>query len=327
MPTFVGRSAELGLLRARHDEAAAGRPRTVVLEGTAGVGKSALVNAFSSSLDPASVLSASGDEAETFLPFGALMQLLGSRSATWPDPFAAGRHVLEILDQRHRDQPTVFVVDDAHLADTPSLTALTFALRRLQADRVLALVTRAGHRDRPGPVRSAAARRGAGRHDPAVRDGCGRGAGAGGVAGSSTALATQRGAAARAHGWQRPLPPGPAGRAVAQCPPRTRAAPGAAVLRAPRPGHPRRTVRRGAAPGPGRGDHARRHPAGGDRRSRGCRRGRRGGRGARPREPDHLPVRRRRLAPWLRTRRLRARPCTRTWVRGNARTCTRAPPG
>jgi hypothetical protein len=133
MPTFVGRSAELGLLRARLDEAAAGRPRTVVLEGTAGVGKSALVHAFSSSLDPASVLSASGDEAETFLPFGALMQLLGSRSATWPDPFAAGRHVLEILDQRHRDQPTVFVVDDAHLADTQSLTALTFALRRLQA--------------------------------------------------------------------------------------------------------------------------------------------------------------------------------------------------
>jgi predicted ATPase len=139
MPTFVGRSAELGLLQARFAEAAAGRPRTVVLEGPAGVGKSALLHAFVGSLDPATVLAASGDEAETFLQFGALRQLLGSRSGTWPDPFAAGGHVLEILDQRHREQPTVFVIDDAHLADTASLTALTFALRRLQADRVLAV--------------------------------------------------------------------------------------------------------------------------------------------------------------------------------------------
>ena len=254
MPTFVGRSAELGLLRARHDEAAAGRPRTVVLEGTAGVGKSALVQAFSSSLDPASVLSASGDEAETFLPFGALMQLLGSRSATWPDPFAAGRHVLEILDQRHRDQPTVFVVDDAHLADTASLTALTFALRRLQADRVLALVT---VRDTEiGRIPSGLLRLAEAQDGRIPLSGMG--------VDEVRALATSRGHPRLSRRNAERLREHTGGNALYlralmdELSPsalrRQRAASGAAVLRAPRPGHPRRArpTRRVASPGPPR---------------------------------------------------------------------------
>ena len=84
-------------------------------------------------------LTASGDEAETFLSFGVLLQLLDSRAATWRDPFAAGAAVLEHLDRVPANQTTVFVVDDAHLADSESMTALTFALRRLHADRVMAV--------------------------------------------------------------------------------------------------------------------------------------------------------------------------------------------
>jgi len=139
MAGFVGRTAELAFLRARLAEVESGLPRTVVLEAPGGTGKSALVQAFVRSLDPASVLRASGEEGEAFLAYGVLGQLLGSRSATtWADPFAAGARLLEAIDERPL---TVFVVDDAHLADVESLSALTFALRRLQADRVLALLT------------------------------------------------------------------------------------------------------------------------------------------------------------------------------------------
>ena len=140
MPTFVGRAAELGLLRARHAEAAAGHPQTVVVEGEPGLGKTSLLQAFTTALDPESVLAASGDEAETFFRFGVLQQLLGTRDG-WADPFAAGAELLRLLDDRSGRAPTVFVVDDAHLADAESLAALTFALRRLRADRVMALVT------------------------------------------------------------------------------------------------------------------------------------------------------------------------------------------
>ena len=67
MPIFVGRTAELAMLRARHAEAEGGQPRTVILEGPPGVGKTALVQAFLAELDKGSVLTASGDEAESFL--------------------------------------------------------------------------------------------------------------------------------------------------------------------------------------------------------------------------------------------------------------------
>ena len=139
LPAFVGRTQELAFLRTRLGEARAGRPQLVLLEGPAGVGKSALLTCFARTLaTPA--LTASGDEAETFLRFGILRQLLDSRVADWDDPFAAGADLLQLLDRRSGEHPTVFVVDDAHLADSESLTALTFALRRLRADRVLAVL-------------------------------------------------------------------------------------------------------------------------------------------------------------------------------------------
>ena len=140
MQSFVGREHELGRLDERLAEAATGHPQTVVVEGPAGIGKSALLARFASRVDPGRLLTASGDEDETFLSFGLVQQLTGLPTRTWDDPFVAGADLLRLLDDRSGTGPTVLVVDDAHLADTASLRALTFALRRLRADRVLTLV-------------------------------------------------------------------------------------------------------------------------------------------------------------------------------------------
>ena len=143
MPPFVGRAAELDWLAGRLETAVSSRPATVVVDGPPGIGKSALVSAFLTGRCEGRVLSASGDESETSLAFGVAHQLLGTAEDSWEDQFAAGAAVLADLDRHGDVRPTVIVVDDAHLADAASLGALTFALRRLAADPVLAvLVTR-----------------------------------------------------------------------------------------------------------------------------------------------------------------------------------------
>ena len=136
---FLGRTGELAELRRRYDEAAAGRPRLVVVEGPAGIGKTALVRRFVTDTARGCVLAAAGEENETALPYGVLTQLLGR--PVHADPLTAGAALLEPLGELQRDDPVVLVVDDAHWADAPSLYALTFALRRLGADRVLCLIT------------------------------------------------------------------------------------------------------------------------------------------------------------------------------------------
>src|SRR6478672_10310738 len=98
MPNFVGREHELGWLGERLASAGSGHPQTVVVEGPAGIGKSALLGAFTAGLDPAQLLDASGDEDERFLAFGLLQQLTGAPSRSWEDPFVAGADLLRILD-------------------------------------------------------------------------------------------------------------------------------------------------------------------------------------------------------------------------------------
>src|SRR6187431_995667 len=143
MPLFVGRAAERDWLDERLSAAVSGRPSTVVVNGPPGIGKSALVSTFLDGLRDVRTLRASGDESEAFLQFGIVRQLLGTSDGSWEDPFAAGAAVLQDLDRLGNRQATVLVVDDAHLADAASLGALTFALRRLAADPVLAIfVTR-----------------------------------------------------------------------------------------------------------------------------------------------------------------------------------------
>ena len=150
---FVGRTQELAALEAAMRAVRAGQPRVVLVEGEAGVGKSSLVSRFASEHPDACFLWASGEESEMFLAWGVADQLLAAaRSAAGEsaphdvakdaDPLAAGARLIAALgDLQAGDKVIVLVVDDLHWSDQPSARALLFALRRMQADRVLALVT------------------------------------------------------------------------------------------------------------------------------------------------------------------------------------------
>jgi ATP/maltotriose-dependent transcriptional regulator MalT len=156
MSLFVGRQAELAVLRARQAEALAGQPRIVCLRGPAGIGKTTLIECFlrEPGTTPAPVvLRAGAEETEQLLAYGVVEQLARSaadagaglrESLAGPDrvgdPVTVGTRILELLDRIEGATPVVLVVDDAHWADRPSLQALSFAVRRLVADPVLVLV-------------------------------------------------------------------------------------------------------------------------------------------------------------------------------------------
>lgn len=141
---FVGRRTELDVLRAHADDAAAGRPVLVIVEGEPGFGKTALIGALAADLTGWRLLAAAGDETENRLPGALLDRLVGGCGATAAEPvepFTAGTALLQLLGDLQEPGPVALLIDDAHWADQPSLLALTFALRRLHADRVLTVIT------------------------------------------------------------------------------------------------------------------------------------------------------------------------------------------
>ena len=153
---FVGRADELAVLTAAAAAARGGQPQVVLVEGEAGIGKSSLLTRFAAGLADATVLRAGGDEAELLLPYGIVGQLVASARGTGGqpgllasallsdgvDPLAVGAYLVAWLGQCRRSLGIVLVViDDLQWADGPSAQALLFALRRLQADQVLVVVS------------------------------------------------------------------------------------------------------------------------------------------------------------------------------------------
>jgi len=153
---FVGRHSELRILGERFAAAEMGHPQVVSVEGEAGAGKSTLLSQFLGSRPNAVILQVAGDEAETLLAYGIIDQLQpGIRTEPGTDPVAVGAGLLDLLDRQQTDgRVVVLVVDDLQWADRPSSRAMLFALRRLRADKVLAIVsTRVGGLADPGWTR------------------------------------------------------------------------------------------------------------------------------------------------------------------------------
>src|SRR4051794_5587612 len=91
-PAFVGRTDELETFEQELAAARSGRPRVVLLEGPAGIGKTTLVEQFVASARDARVVRASGDESESGVDLAMLDQLL-RRAGAGELNLEAGGHV------------------------------------------------------------------------------------------------------------------------------------------------------------------------------------------------------------------------------------------
>jgi DNA-binding CsgD family transcriptional regulator len=156
---FVGRAAELERVAEVVTRVEAGQPWLVAIEGVPGVGKTTLVRRGLAVATGLRVLSARADQTETDLDFGLVEQLLrtaGGAVHTVPatggtgsptSSFAVGARLLEVVGELAATGAVAIVIDDLQWADRRSVEALTFMLRRLSVDPVVAFVTYRGPSD------------------------------------------------------------------------------------------------------------------------------------------------------------------------------------
>jgi DNA-binding SARP family transcriptional activator/DNA-binding CsgD family transcriptional regulator len=170
MPALVGREAELNTLRRLFADAVAGSGSALLVRGTPGVGKSALLRAAAAEAGERGfgVLSTAGVETERWFPFAALHLLLqpvlrhidelpdahrlALRAAfgaadDQPDAHRVAFAVLELLADAAARQPVLLLCDDLQWIDTPSREVLSFVARRTH-DHAMLVVGAA----RPGSI-------------------------------------------------------------------------------------------------------------------------------------------------------------------------------
>jgi DNA-binding CsgD family transcriptional regulator len=130
---LLEREDELAALRAGRAEAASGRGRLILVAGEAGVGKTAVVEAFGAEESGFQVRWGACDPLFTPRPLGPFRDLVDARGG----PGDLVKALLELGALR----PAIIVIEDVHWADEASLDVLRLLARRIGRSNLLVLAT------------------------------------------------------------------------------------------------------------------------------------------------------------------------------------------
>jgi DNA-binding NarL/FixJ family response regulator len=116
-----------------------GRPGLVWIEGVAGSGKTTLLrHALAGLPDEFVTVRAYGDELASDIPYQLAAQL---GAASRESPFATGQELLDIWSGLQEQGPAAVVIEDLHWADRASALAVMSAVKRLEHDRAIVIIT------------------------------------------------------------------------------------------------------------------------------------------------------------------------------------------
>src|SRR5438445_5336711 len=155
---LLGRERERAALDRLVESARDGSGGALVVNGEAGVGKTALLEDSVEKATMLRIVRSAGVEGEMELPFAAVQQLcasilefgkrlpppqrdaldiaFGLSPGPAPNPFLVALAVLGLLSEAARERGLFCVIDDAHWLDGASAQALGFAARRLAVERI-----------------------------------------------------------------------------------------------------------------------------------------------------------------------------------------------
>ena len=172
LPAFRGRTSERALLDRLLDDARGGASAVLVIEGEAGVGKTALLRYAARQAAGFRLVQIPGVESEMELAYAGLHQLCGPMlsqldalpepqqnalsvafglaSGDPPDRFLVAVAVLSLLSAAAEDRPLLLCVDDLQWLDDASVQVLGFVARRLLAERVAIVFTVRGRGEERG---------------------------------------------------------------------------------------------------------------------------------------------------------------------------------
>src|SRR5262245_28533778 len=156
---LLERAEELRMLHAAlRAVTESGRGRAVLLAGEAGIGKTALVDAFRAGLGSTRVLAGACDALHTPRALGPLVDIARQTRGELARMVEAGSLPGDLagalLDELKRRSPSVLVLEDLHWADGATLDLVRLLVRRVGTVPALVLITyRHDELDRQHPLR------------------------------------------------------------------------------------------------------------------------------------------------------------------------------